>query len=243
MLIPATVNPTEDNSDLKELYSRLFGQWSTEMRHVANVVAGVESQEKYGSQPGPRFTPISKARQVAAVKFLNENAFATPTFFLRPEIISRIEPSGTVAMVNGAQSGILNTLLSNARLQRLLEWDATAKAGENYTVPQLFADVRAGVWGELSAPSVKIDVYRRGLQHAYIDALKSKVNPPAPPAGLPAGFVIPAVPADVRSMARLELKTVDGEIAAAERKTSDAVTKAHLDDLRHEIDDALNPKR
>jgi uncharacterized protein DUF4953/uncharacterized protein DUF5117/uncharacterized protein DUF5118 len=242
MLIPATINPTEDNSDLKELYARLFGQWSTELRHVANVIGGVETQEKYGSQAGPRFTPISKARQVAAVKFLNENAFVTPTFFLRPEIISRIEPSGTVAMVNGAQSGVLNTLLSNARMQRMLEWEASGK-GEAYTVPQLFADVRGGVWGELSAPSVKIDVYRRGLQHAYIDALKNKVNPPAAPAGAPAGFTPAPVPADVRSLARQELKTVDGEIAAAQRKTSDMVTRAHLDDLRHEIDDALNPKK
>jgi hypothetical protein len=212
------------------------------LRHVANVIGGVETQEKYGSQAGPRFTPISKARQVAAVKFLNENAFVTPTFFLRPEIISRIEPSGTVAMVNGAQSGVLNTLLSNARMQRMLEWEASGK-GEAYTVPQLFADVRGGVWGELSAPSVKIDVYRRGLQHAYVDALKNKVNPPAAPAGAPAGFTPAPVPADVRALARQELKAVDGEIAAAQRKASDAVTRAHLDDLRHEIDDALNPKR
>ena len=50
-------------------------------------------------------------------------------------------------------------------------------------------------------------------------------------------------PTAYAGLARLELKTVDGEIAAAQRKTSDAVTKAHLDDLRHEIDDALNPKK
>ena len=243
MLIPATVNPTEDVADLKELYQRLFGQWSTELRHVANVIGGVKTQEKYGSQPGARFTPISVAEQREAVKFLNENAFATPTFFLRPEIISRMQPSGTVTMVNGAQSGILNTLVANNRLTRLLEWEVSAKPGEIYAVPQLFADVRAGIWGELNAGSVKVDVYRRGLQHAYVDAFKNKVVAAPPPAGLPPGFVVAGTPADVRALARQELKTLDGMIAAAQKKASDGVTRAHLDDLRHEIDDALNPKK
>jgi len=243
MLAPATTNPTEDNSDLKELYGRLFGQWTTELRHVAAVVGGVESQEKYGSQPGARFTPIAAAPQRAAVRFLNENAFQTPTYFLRPEILNRMEPMGAVSRVVGAQSGVLNTLLSNARLGRMIEFEASAKPGSAYTVTQLFSDVRGGVWGELNAPAVKVDVYRRGLQHAYIDAFKNKVNPPPPPTGLPAGFVVPGVPPDVRALARQELKTLDGQIAAAQKKAGDPMTRAHLDDLRHEIDDALNPKK
>jgi hypothetical protein len=243
MLAAATTNPTEDNSDLKELYGRLFGQWTTELRHVAAVVGGVESQEKYGSQPGARFTPIAAAPQRAAVRFLNENAFQTPTYFLRPEILNRMEPMGAVSRVVGAQSGVLNTLLSNARLGRMIEFEASAKPGSAYTVTQLFSDVRGGVWGELNAPSVKVDVYRRGLQHAYVDAFKNKVNPPPPPTGLPAGFVVPGVPPDVRAVARQELKTVDAQIAAAQRKAGDQMTRAHLDDLRHEIDEALNPKK
>jgi len=109
-------------------------------------------------------------------------------------------------------------------------------------VPQLFADVRSGVWGELSAGSVKVDVYRRALQHNYVDAFKNKVNPPPPPAGLPAGFAVARTPPDVRALARQELKTLDGMLAAAQKKTTDTETKAHLDDLRHEIDEALNPK-
>jgi hypothetical protein len=244
MLVPATINPTEDNSDLKELYSRLFGQWSTELRHVANLIGSVETQEKYGSQPGARFTPMSKARQVAAVKFLNENAFQTPTFFLRPEIINRIEPSGTVAMINNAQTGVLNSMMQNARLTRLLEWEASAKAGDAYTVPQLFADVRAGIWGELNAPAVKVDVYRRGLQHGYVTMLRSKIVTPPPPAGLPPGVILvgAAAPPDVRALARQEMKTLDGMLAAAQKKAADPVTRAHLDDLRHEIDETLNPK-
>ena len=242
MLVPATINPTEDNSDLKEMYTRLFGQWSTELRHVAVIVGGIETQEKYGSQPGTRFTPVSVARQREAVRFLNENAFQTPTFFLRPEILNRIEPMGSVTRINGAQSGILNTLLANARVSRLLEIEASSKAGEAYSASQFFADVRAGVWGELNAGSVKVDIYRRGLQHAYVTAFRNKIVTQPVPAGLPAGFVIPGTPADVRALARQELKTLDGMLAAAQKKAADGITRAHLDDLRHEIDETLNPK-
>ena len=242
MLVPATLNPTEDNSDLREMYTRLFGQWSTELRHVAVIVGGVETQEKYGSQPGTRFTPVSAARQREAVKFLNENAFTTPTFFLRPEILNRLEPMGSVTRINGAQQGILASLLSTARIARLLEFEAGAKPGEAYSASQLFSEVRAGIWGELNAGSVKVDIYRRGLQHGYVTILKAKVAPPAAPAGAPAGFAPAATPADVRALARQELKTLDGMLAAAQHKASDGITRAHLDDLRHEIDETLNPK-
>ncbi|MHB8839020.1 MAG: zinc-dependent metalloprotease, partial [Gemmatimonadaceae bacterium] len=38
MVAPAVLNPLEDNDDLKELYGRLIGQWSTELSHVVAVV-------------------------------------------------------------------------------------------------------------------------------------------------------------------------------------------------------------
>jgi hypothetical protein len=93
-LMPATVRPTDNYDDLNELYGRLIGQWRTELGHVANVVGGVDSQEKYGSQEGVRFRPISRARQKAAVTFLNEHAFQTPSFFLEQDILRRIETQG-----------------------------------------------------------------------------------------------------------------------------------------------------
>ena len=32
----------------------MLNQWRTEVTHVANIIGGASSQEKYGSQPGPR---------------------------------------------------------------------------------------------------------------------------------------------------------------------------------------------
>ncbi|MFI5311140.1 MAG: zinc-dependent metalloprotease [Gemmatimonadales bacterium] len=249
MLLAATTNATDDNSDLQELYRSLVDQWATEMRHVAVLVGGAETQEKYGSQPGPRFTPVSPARQRAAVKFLNENAFATPAFFLRPEILRRIEPDGAINRINAAQRGILSTLLNDPRLSRLVEFEALAdKPAEAYTLAEHIAAVQAGVWGELGASSVKVDAYRRALQHSYLDLVRTKINATAAPT-LPPGFppaffaqLFRSTP-DARALFRAELKALDGRLATAAGRGGDAITRAHIAEMRHEIDDILNPKK
>jgi hypothetical protein len=247
MLIPATTNPTDDNSDLRELYTALFGQWVTELRHVAVVVGGVESQEKYGSQPGARFTPLRASRQQAAVRFLNDNCFATPTFFLRPEILSRIEPNGALSRISSAQNSILTTLLQDARINRLIEFEATApEPGLTYDATRFLSDVRRGIWSELAAPNVVIDAFRRALQSNYIDQLKNKFDPPAvaPPTGLPAGVAFGPTRSNaaIRGLLRLELKTLDTDIVKALGKTTDTATRAHLENARVDIQAILDPR-
>ena len=43
---------------MAELYGRNINQFRTELGHVANLIGGMNSQEKYGSQSGVRFTPV-----------------------------------------------------------------------------------------------------------------------------------------------------------------------------------------
>ncbi|HEX7241484.1 MAG TPA: zinc-dependent metalloprotease, partial [Longimicrobiaceae bacterium] len=121
MLIPATVKSGEDFADLQELYTRLIGQWRTELSHVPILVGGVDSQEKRGGQRGVRFTPVPRARQQAAVRFLNEQAFRTPRFFLDEEILRRIEVQGALDRVGRAQAAILVDLTDNRRMRRMVE--------------------------------------------------------------------------------------------------------------------------
>jgi hypothetical protein len=250
MLMPATTSALKDDADLEELYGRLVGQWATELRHVAVIVGGAETQEKYGSQPGPRFTAVSAARQKEAVKFLNENAFTTPSFFLKRDILDRVGPDGAIARISNAQRGVLNLLLNDARMARLVEFEAEAEnPAAAYSLPVYLADVRGGIWGELGAGTVKIDAFRRALQHDYIDIVKNKVNPPAaaaaaaPGGGGGRGGAAPLTSPDSRALLRAELKTLDGQLAVAAGKASDAMTRAHIADIRHEIDDALNPRK
>ena len=46
---------------LKESFDEVISQWGRYMGHVAAVIGGAESQEKYGT--GQRFFPVAAARQ------------------------------------------------------------------------------------------------------------------------------------------------------------------------------------
>ena len=250
MLVPATTSALEDVSFTREGYTRIVGQFVTEMRHVATIPGSSTGQEKYGSQPGPRFTPVPRERQKAAVKFVQDNLFTTPTWLLDPQILRRLEPEGSIARINGAQRGILATLMADERMARLVEYEALPGATNTYSLGEYLADIRTGIWSELNAGSVRVDAYRRGLQRIFLEGVAIKLA--APPAATPrisgsaqTGQIVtaPARPStDVKAMLRMEIRTLDGQLAAAQAKAVDAVTRAHLADARWQIKQILEPK-
>lgn len=229
MLLPATSHPGEPYDDLRELYERMLGQWATELNHVTGIVGGFNSQQKHAGQDGVRFVMVPKERQAAAVRFLNENAFATPSWALKPDILRRIEPAGAMSRVNVAQERVLNSLLSNTRFDRLVEQEAI-DGTTAYRPADFMSDVRRGIWSELDAGPVRIDVYRRRLQNSYIDLLSTKLNGR------------PSVTDDYRALIKQELRDLSASIAAATPRATDRQTRAHLADARDQIAKALDPK-
>jgi len=229
MLLPATSHPGEPYDDLEELYGRMLGQWATELNHVAGLVGGFNSQQKHAGQEGVRFTIVPKERQAAAVRFLNENAFATPSWAVRPEILRRIEVVGALARVNAAQERVLNSLLNNTRFDRLVEQEALDGVA-SYKPADFLFDVRKGIWSELDAGPVRIDVYRRNLQNSYLDLLSAKLNGR------------PAVTDDYRALIRAELRDLNTAITTAQARATDRQTRAHLADAKDQIAKALDPK-
>jgi len=230
MLLPATTHQGEPYDDLEELYGRMLGQWATELNHVTGIVGGFNSQQKHAGQDGVRFVIVPKERQAAAVRFLNENAFATPAWAVKPEILRRIEAAGALARVNQAQERVLNSLLNNARFDRLVEQEAIDGMAA-YKPADFMVDVRRGIWSELEgAGPIKIDVYRRNLQNSYIDLLSNKLN------------VRPSVTDDYRALIKAELRDLSAAIATASARATDRQTRAHLADARDQIAKALDPK-
>ncbi|HEY5545358.1 MAG TPA: zinc-dependent metalloprotease [Gemmatimonadaceae bacterium] len=249
LLVPATVRPGEDYDDLNAMYGRLVGQWATELRHVAWVVGGTDAQEKYAGQAGERYKPLPRARQKEAVRFLQENAFATPTHFLRDDILRYIEVEGALRRINQSQSGILSTLFNDRRMERLIEFEALpATRRDAYPLSEMLADVRKGIWSELDDGTVRIDAFRRELQRTYLTQANNKVNP-APfvaPVGVPAAFAQQIGPAratsDVRALFKEELRTLDADVGRAMGRAGDRETRAHLADVRDQIKRILDPK-
>jgi hypothetical protein len=246
MLVPATTNEKgQPYDDLAELYGRMLGQWTLEMNHVSAIVGGFNSQQKHIGQTGVRFTAVPKARQAEAVRFLNENAFATPAWAIDKEILRRIEPIGALNRVRNAQNNILNNVLNSARFARLIEQQAID--GETaYQPGDFLADVRKGVWTELDAPNVRIDAYRRNLQRSYLDIANTKLNAPpaALPQGLPPGFAALFITSgDEKAFYRSELRGVKAAAGAALARTTDRTTKVHLESVRDQVEKILDPDR
>jgi len=229
MLLTATAQPGEPYDDLQELYARMLGQWATELNHVTAIVGGFNSQQKHNGQDGVRFVIVPKEKQAAAVRFLNENAFATPSWALKPDILRRIEPSGAMARMNAAQERILNSLFSNTRFDRLVEQEAIDGVAA-YRPADFMSDVRRGIWSEIEMGPVRIDVYRRNLQNSYIDLLSNKLN------------MRPGVTDDYRALIKAELRDLNNAIAAAMPRATDRATRAHLADARDQIAKALDPR-
>ena len=234
--------------DLEEIYGRTVGQWAQEMGHVARIIGGEYKQEKLVGQKGLVYRNVEPARQREALKFLLDNAFATPTWLLDESILRKIEASGSLNRVGNAQARALGSIVANERLERMIEMEAMAKSRTDvYAVSDMLADLRKGLWSEIATGS-DIDAFRRRLQRLYLEAMASKINPPpAPPAAaFPGaggrGAGAPVGTADFRPILKAEMRSLDAELVTAIGKTSDRMTKAHLEDARDQIRKMLDVK-
>ncbi len=246
-IMGAAVRPGEDNTDLREIYDRTVGQWSTEASHVATMIGGGTVQYKSGSQSGAVYASMPKARQAEAVRFLNDMVFKTPTYLIRPEIASRIEAGGMITRINGAQARVLTALLNDGRLNRLLEGEAVATTPSNvYTLAGLMDDLRRGLWSEVYAGQ-SMDAFRRELQSDYLTQIDRKLNPP-PVNPLQAqqaaqfGIQFVTLSDDAKSQLRGTMVSLRNDLRAASSR-GDRATQLHIQGAIKRIDDILDPKR
>ncbi len=241
----ASAKPGEDLAELEHLYGATWAQWTRELNHVAVLVGGFDSENKHGGQAGAIFTPVPKARQQEAVRFLGGALFQTPHWLLSPELLRRLGPDSGLNRLVSTQRAVLRTLLDHARLGRLQEIEATDGA-RAYALGQFLVDLRAGILTELSSPAPKVDAYRRNLQRAYLELLNERLNVPAP--GLTAGYPgMPLPPApnaqdDQRGAIRAELKAIQGLASAKAAAAGDRASRTHLEDLKDQVAKALDPK-
>lgn len=229
LLSAATTKPGDNYDELSEVYGRLVGQWTTEMNHVTQLVGGFTSQQKHIGQEGQRFSPVPKTRQSEAVQFLLANAFRTPQFLVSPDILRRIQPTGAIGRVRTAQTSVMNSLLQNTRLDRLVE-QAAIDGPAAYTPVQFLSDLRSGIWSELRTRPRSIDTYRRNTQRIYIDTIDNRLNGPTEASG------------EVRALLKGELRALRTQIAAALPALTDRASRLHLEDSRDLIDEILDPR-
>ena len=227
ILLDATEEVGQNWDDLEELYGRVLAQWVREMNHVGALVGAFDSRQIHGGQDGVRFNAVPAQRQAEAVRFLNEKAFQTPSFMVRPEILRRIEPSGVLTRIRNSQRSVLSFLLDSGRFTRLVEQKAIDDTA--YGAEQFLADLRQGVWSELDSDDVTTDAFRRNVQRVYLDLLDSRIN------GNNSGFN------DMRALLSAELRTLSSQVGSSMRNVEDQATAAHLNDVQMQIAAILDP--
>ncbi len=228
LLVDATCAPGEDYSLLRNMYDELLGQRDRELGHVVNVVGGMVAQNLRFGDADRVYQPVAPERQRAAVRFLVDHAFRTPAALLAPEILDRLETHGAANRVLRTHQRVLGGLVNESRVMRMAEH--VERAGDDaYTPAQMLADVRNGVWAELAEAVVEIDLHRRNLQRAHVDALSKFVD-------------ALDVDSDLPALCRSELEAVLNQIGRTRDRAGDPVTRAHLVDLAARIDRALEPR-
>ncbi len=248
-LIAWTTKPGDDYTDLEELYTEGLGQWGTYMGHVAGLIAGVNVDLKTSDQTGAVFKVVPRARQKEALAFLNDYVFVTPSWLQPPAIAALIGPSP----LPGRQANVLNNLMSNARLGRLVEIEKF-DAINAYPVAEYMTDVKQFVWN--SPQALTPDANRRSLQRAYVARLGAMVNPPppAPPAAgaapaaapqAPAPFMAPVVLAqsDLPALSRAQLRAIQAQARSAAATATNVVIKAHWADIVDRVAEILETRR
>jgi len=234
-----TYQPGEDFSDLQDLYNEVITQFARYMGHVTANVGGMNENFKTYDQDGAVYDFVSKERQRDAILFFNKQLFATPSWLIDKQELSKFDNGIILNRIKNIQVNTLSNVVSPPRLARM--YDNESKNGSlAYTVAELFTDLRNGIF--TADPS---DAFQRNLQRGYIADLKNLLNEdfksiPGLTTEQLANFGLTPINialSDIRPMVRAELKLIDAHLP----KGGDAMTTAHYADLHLRIKEALNP--
>ncbi|MBK7872008.1 MAG: zinc-dependent metalloprotease [Saprospiraceae bacterium] len=235
-LIEWTNTDGKNYEDLDELYDELVGVWNRYIGHVVTNVGGVYQTLKTSDQQGVVYNSVSRTKQQETVKWLLDNAFATPNWLMDAEISRRIEPTGMVERIRALQARHLAALLNASRLQRMIETQAM-EGSKAYSMFEMCTDLRQGIWSELYAAK-PTEVTRRNLQRAYLESMSALLieGTPSP------GATFDLSQSDVQAVVRAELKALQNDIRRNMARVKDSMTRYHLQDCLDRIEKTLDPK-
>jgi hypothetical protein len=250
-LVSWTTRTGDDYTDLAEIYDETLGMWGLYMGHVATVIGGVNVDLKSGDQGANVYRIVPKARQKAALAFLNANVFTTPTWLAPADIESRLGPLN----IGARQATVLTSLLGTPRLGRLADAEQIDPA-DAYPLAEFLTDLKSDVWGAPGSGTAP-DANRRMLQRVYVERLAAIVNPPPPPTPTAGAAPTPQPPvalppfvgapnltrSDLPALARAQLRQIRDDARRCAASTQSAVARAHWQDIVDRVDDVLEAKR
>jgi hypothetical protein len=222
ILVPATTQFGNDYGYLSQMHNELMGQRIMELLHVARYVGGIVETNYHAGRGAEVFKPVDAAKQREAVRFLLKEGLRIQPELIDKSILNRIQPDGVLTLTSGSASLVLNQLLSDGRVRRM--FDAEATNGKSaYTVGEMVTELTNGVWSELGDKKPTIDIYRRNIQRTFLTTMDGKTN----------------ANSDLKLYVKDALRGLAKKIDKALPNASDRMTALHLKDSRAEIEKIL----
>jgi hypothetical protein len=243
--LPEWTKEENDNyENLSDMYRAVAGQYNRYMGHVSRNVGGYYETWKTVEQQGDVFEMVPKATQKEAVSFMHKQLFETPTWMLDKNIVNKFS-APTSDPVSSLQDQTLGSLLSTTRLSRMATM--MARYNDAYGIDEYYNDLKKGIFRELPGKA-KIDPYRRNLQKGYVDRMIGVISPSGGSSTVSLGGLTLSTGGgevkrnDVSSVTRAHLVQLRSEINSAIPGYTDNLSKYHLQDLSDRIRQALDPK-
>ena len=231
-IVPNLIDWTNENAgnfaQLKELYDQVWVQYGRYMGHVTANVGGVYEYYKTYDQKEGVYTHVERERQKEAVRFLNQQLFNTPLWYINQEVITRAEEFGVAEKIRGMQERTLTSLISPERLRRMSE-NSALNGPKAYGIIELFDDLSEGVFSELKGNQT-IDIYRRNLQRTFVEVLEKAMKEERTPLAL----------TDMKAVIRGNLKDLLTRLTQS--NIVDKASRYHVEDLAAKIKSILDPK-
>jgi Met-zincin len=214
-------------------YKALTDQYFRYMNHVLKNVGGVSFNIHGDFEPGQAVFPVSKAKQLEALSFFNNQLFTTPMWLLEPAVINRVALPVAPNFVEDVQVRVLNSLLDIAKINSLLA--SQKQFGEQALSPVVYLNIlHQDIWRELKAGGpVVVDSYRRNLQKSYLASLTA----------VAASHDEASQETDASSLVKADIYLLKQDIDLAIPRTSDPMTLIHLKDLQYRIKDLMDHKK
>jgi hypothetical protein len=243
-----TLNPGETYDSVRRSFLAGFTQLSRGLAPATKYIGGiVQVRDRAGTGRTP-FTPVPATQQREALKLISEGAFSVDSFRFKPEFLASLPHNrldyfdhlergngATSPMVSvpqavlGMQKTVLDQVMSDGVANRLVDsQNMTAKPKEAFTLGELYDTLQGSIWSELKSGR-EITPMRRNLQREHLRRVAGALLRPTA-----------SLPADARSLHRLNAQALAAEIRAAHAKPAfSKETKAHLAESLNTLDEAL----
>ncbi len=210
--------------NLKDIYSGVTRQFEYYVGHVLRNIGGTYQTPKSPSQSGPVYEMVPVATQREALRFLKAYVFEAPMWLVDNDVLERVGESPT--RIIGRMQGIaLKHLLSTGTLSQLAVHEAMYPQ-EAFRMIDYLNEIDAAMWTELEEAK-PIDIYRRNLQRAYVDALIELSDKSG------------SEYRDVPPLVNAKLAEIRTRVKKAMQRTKDPVTEYHLRYIYERLEENL----